>query len=29
VADGRIAPQRYESYLRLRDEHDVLDEAMY
>lgn len=29
VADGRIAPQRYESYLRLREEHDVLDEAMY
>lgn len=29
VADGRIAPQRYESYLRLRDEHDGLDEAMY
>ena len=29
VADGRIAPQRYESYLRLREEHDVLDQAMY
>ena len=29
VAAGRIAPQRYESYLRLREEHDVLDQAMY
>ncbi|MCA9995722.1 MAG: ribosome small subunit-dependent GTPase A, partial [Anaerolineales bacterium] len=29
VADGSIAPQRYESYLRLREEHDVLDQAMY
>lgn len=29
VEEGRIAPQRYESYLRLRDEHDALDEALY
>lgn len=29
VADGRIAPIRYESYLRLREEHDDLDRAMY
>ncbi len=29
VADGRVSQQRYESYLRLRDEHDALDEALY
>lgn len=29
VQDGTISPQRYESYLRLRDEHDALDEALY
>lgn len=29
VKEGRIAPQRYDSYLRLRDEHDALDEALY
>lgn len=29
VADGRISPARYESYLRLREEHETLDEAMY
>ena len=29
VADGRVSQQRYESYLRLRDEHDALDDALY
>lgn len=29
VEDGRIAEERYESYLRLREEHEALDEAMY
>jgi ribosome biogenesis GTPase len=29
VEEGRISPQRYESYLRLREEHDALDEALY
>jgi ribosome biogenesis GTPase len=29
VASGLIAPERYESYLRLREEHDALDEAAY
>jgi ribosome biogenesis GTPase / thiamine phosphate phosphatase len=29
VASGEIAPERYDSYLRLREEHDTLDEAMY
>lgn len=29
VEDGTISRQRYESYLRLRDEHDALDEALY
>lgn len=29
VADGRIAQERYESYLRLREEHEMLDEALY
>ena len=29
VEEGRIAPARYESYLRLRDEHDALDDALY
>lgn len=29
VADGRIAAQRYESYLRLRDEHDSLHRGAY
>ncbi|MBK8989337.1 MAG: ribosome small subunit-dependent GTPase A [Chloroflexi bacterium] len=29
VADGRIAPERYESYLRLREEHEMLDRSAY
>jgi ribosome biogenesis GTPase len=29
VADGRIAQERYQSYLRLREEHEMLDEALY
>ena len=29
VEEGRISAQRYESYLRLRDEHDALDDALY
>jgi ribosome biogenesis GTPase / thiamine phosphate phosphatase len=29
VENGQVTPARYESYLRLREEHDLLDEAMY
>ena len=29
LADGRIHPARYESYLRLREEHEALDEENY
>lgn len=29
VEDGRIHPQRYDSYLRLREEHEALDEENY
>lgn len=29
VEEGVVSRQRYESYLRLRDEHDALDEALY
>jgi ribosome biogenesis GTPase len=29
VADGRISRQRYESYLRLRAEHEMLDKTAY
>lgn len=29
VEDGRISPQRYNSYLRLREEHDQIDSALY
>ncbi len=29
AADGRIPPARYESYLRLREEHEALDEENY
>jgi ribosome biogenesis GTPase len=29
VKRGDISPQRYESYLRLREEHDALDDAAY
>ncbi|HSM56713.1 MAG TPA: ribosome small subunit-dependent GTPase A [Candidatus Sulfomarinibacteraceae bacterium] len=29
VEDGTISQQRYDSYLRLRDEHDALDDALY
>ncbi len=29
VADGRISPARYDSYLRLREEHEMLDRAAY
>jgi len=29
VKDGRIAKQRYDSYLRLREEHEMLDKTAY
>lgn len=29
VSQGRVSPQRYDSYLRLREEHDQLDDAAY
>ncbi len=29
VGNGRISPARYDSYLRLREEHELLDEALY
>ena len=29
VEDGRIHPARYQSYLRLREEHEALDEENY
>ena len=29
VAEGRVAQERYQSYLRLREEHEMLDEALY
>jgi ribosome biogenesis GTPase len=29
VKDGRISPQRYDSYLRLREEHEMLDNTAY
>ena len=29
VGNGRIHPARYDSYLRLREEHELLDEALY
>lgn len=29
VADGRISPARYDSYLRLRDEHETLEDELY
>jgi ribosome biogenesis GTPase len=29
VKDGRVSPERYESYLRLREEHEMLDEQAY
>lgn len=29
VENGRISPQRYDSYLRLRDEHEQIDAASY
>lgn len=29
VKDGRVSPERYESYLRLREEHEMLDERAY
>jgi ribosome biogenesis GTPase len=29
VADGRVSPERYDSYLRLREEHEALDDALY
>ncbi len=29
VEDGRISPARYDSYLRLRDEHEQLEEKLY
>lgn len=29
VDDGRIHPHRYDSYLRLREEHEALDEEIY
>ena len=29
IKDGRISPARYDSYLRLRDEHEQLQEKLY
>ncbi len=29
VADGRVSPERYDSYLRLREEQEQLQETMY
>lgn len=29
VADGRVSPQRYDSYLRLREEHEMLEDSAY
>jgi ribosome biogenesis GTPase len=29
VKNGRISPQRYDSYLRLRDEHEEIDAKLY
>ncbi len=29
LTDGRLSPARYDSYLRLREEHEQLDEALY
>ena len=29
VQQGHISEQRYDSYLRLREEHEALDEAAY
>ncbi len=29
VVDGRVSPARYDSYLRLREEHEMLEEAEY
>ena len=29
VADGRVSPERYQSYLRLREEHEMLDDRAY
>lgn len=29
VADGRVSPERYESYLRLREEHEILEQDAY
>jgi ribosome biogenesis GTPase len=29
VADGRVSPQRYDSYLRLREEHELLEDSAY
>ena len=29
VADGRVSAERYDSYLRLREEHEMLEENAY
>ena len=29
VQDGRVSPERYDSYLRLREEHEMLDDRAY
>ena len=29
VEDGRVTAQRYDSYLRLREEHEALEEELY
>lgn len=29
LADGRVSPERYESYLRLREEHEALEDEEY
>ena len=29
VEDGRVSQERYQSYLRLREEHEMLDDQAY
>jgi ribosome biogenesis GTPase len=29
VEDGRVSPARYDSYLRLREEHEELEDKLY
>ncbi len=29
LEDGRLSPERYDSYLRLREEHEILEKDAY